>query len=116
VSALEGGPFVLDAAPDITDFADSAALVAQLDLVISVDTAVAHLAGSLGKPCWVMLPALGLDWRWVRGRMDSPWYPRTMRLFRQAEPGQWAPVVEQIAAACLDAAAGYAAASHPQGV
>lgn len=116
VSALEGGPFVLDAAPDITDFADSAALIAQLDLVISVDTAVAHLAGSLGKPCWVMLPALGLDWRWVRGRMDSPWYPRTMRLFRQAEPGQWTPVVEQIAAACLDAAAGYAAASHPQGV
>lgn len=115
-SALQGGPFVLDVAPDITDFADSAALIAQLDLVISVDTAVAHLAGSLGKPGWVMLPALGLDWRWVRGRTDSPWYPGTMRLFRQTQPGQWAPVVEQIAAACRDVSAKYVPAIHARGV
>ena len=104
-AALVGGPPVLDAVPDIVDFADSAALIAQLDLLICVDTAVAHLAGSLGTPCWVMLPATGLDWRWVRGRTDSPWYPGTMRLFRQARPGEWAPVVEQVARACMEAAA-----------
>lgn len=109
-SALAGGPAVLDAAPEIADFADSAALISELDWVISVDTAVAHLAGSLGKPSWVMLPAAGLDWRWVRGRADSPWYPRTMRLFRQSEPGQWGPVVEQVAHACIEAAARTAAA------
>lgn len=105
-SALAGGPPILDAAPDMADFADSAALISELDWVISVDTAVAHLAGALGKPSWVMLPAAGLDWRWVRGRADSPWYPRTMRLFRQSEPGQWGPVVEQLANACVEAAAG----------
>jgi tetratricopeptide (TPR) repeat protein len=101
--SLVAGPPMLDAAPDIADFADSAALIAQLDLMICVDTAVAHLAGSLGTPCWVMLPATGLDWRWVRGRTDSPWYPSTMRVFRQAQPGDWTPVVEQIAKACWDA-------------
>lgn len=100
--SLDGGAPVLDAGPDIVDFADSAALIAQLDLIVCVDTAVAHLAGSLGTPCWVMLPATGLDWRWVRGRADSPWYPSTMRLYRQAVAGDWAPVVEQIAEACLD--------------
>lgn len=104
-SALAGGPPLLDAAPELADFADSAALISELDWIISVDTAVAHLAGALGKPSWVMLPAAGLDWRWVRGRADSPWYPRTMRLFRQSEPGQWAPVVEQVANACAEAAA-----------
>lgn len=98
--SLAAGPDVLDAAPQIADFADSAALISELDWVIAVDTAVAHLAGALGKPSWVMLPAVGLDWRWVRGRTDSPWYPQTMRLFRQTEPGQWTSVIEQIASAC----------------
>ncbi len=101
--SLVAGPPILDAAPEIGDFADSAALIAQLDLMICVDTAVAHLAGSLGTPCFVLLPATGLDWRWVRGRTDSPWYPATMRFFRQAQPGAWAPVVEQVAQACREA-------------
>lgn len=79
------------------DFADTAALVAQLDLVISVDTAVAHHAGALGKPCWLLLPMHGLDWRWMRTRRDSPWYP-TMRLYRQTTPGDWAPVLREVEA------------------
>ena len=82
----------------VTDFATMGAIIGQLDLVIAVDTAVAHLAGALGKPCWVMLPARGTDWRWLRGRSDSPWYPATMRLYRQAQAGDWHPLVEQIAA------------------
>ena len=73
---------------------DTAATVATLDLVITVDTAVAHLAGAMGKPVWLLLP-FSPDWRWVVGRDDSPWYPR-MRLFRQPETGQWTPVLAQI--------------------
>ena len=104
--AIAADPAILDAGPDIADFADSAALIAQLDLVVCVDTAVAHLAGSLGTPCCVMLPMIGLDWRWVRGRTDSPWYPATMRLYRQAHPGEWASVVERIANDCLEKSTG----------
>ena len=84
--------------PELRDFADTAAVLAQIDLLISVDTAIAHLAGALGRPCWVLLPSEGLDWRWQRGRSDSPWYPGVMRLFRQDESGDWAPVVTAIAA------------------
>jgi Tfp pilus assembly protein PilF len=80
----------------ITDFADSAAIVASLDLVISVDTAVAHLAGALGKPCWVMLPHYKTDWRWLTGRPDSPWYPQVMRLFRQSASGVWPEVIDAV--------------------
>src|SRR5581483_10989006 len=69
------------AAPGILDLADTAALIGQLDLVISVDTMVAHLAGALGRPVWLLL-SFAPDWRWMTGREDSPWYP-TMRLFRQ---------------------------------
>ena len=72
----------------LRDFADTAAVVTRLDLVISVDTAVAHLAGALGKPCWVLLPDYMTDWRWLTGRSDSPWYPG-MRLFRQPPGGTW---------------------------
>ena len=82
----------------IQDFADTAAIVAQLDLLISVDTAVAHLAGALGKPCWVLLPGYLTDWRWLTERSDSPWYPEVMRLFRQPAGGGWGPVVEAVAA------------------
>ncbi|GHC78777.1 hypothetical protein GCM10007320_19500 [Pseudorhodoferax aquiterrae] len=79
----------------IADFADTAAILAQLDLLISVDTAACHLAGALDRPCWVLLPAYRVDWRWLRGRDDTPWYPRT-RLFRQRRRGDWAGVVDQV--------------------
>jgi len=79
------------------DFADTAAIVAQLDLVISADTAVAHLAGALGKPVWTLLPRPA-DWRWLLHRTDTPWYP-LMRLFRQAKTGDWLPVLIEVAAA-----------------
>jgi len=81
----------------IRDFADSAALVAGLDLVIGVDTALVHLAGALGRPVWTLLPFTP-DWRWQTGREDSPWYP-SMRLFRQTEPGRWDDVIARVRAA-----------------
>lgn len=92
---------MVDLAPVIGDFADTAAIVADLDLVISVDTAVAHLAGALGRPCWLLLP-FSSDWRWLRDRHDSPWYP-TFRLFRQSRPGDWQAVIEQ----CREAVVGF---------
>jgi hypothetical protein len=79
----------------LSDFADTAAVVAALDLVIAVDTAVAHLAGAMGKPVWILLPAIG-DWRWLRQREDSPWYP-TARLVRQPRIGDWASVIARVA-------------------
>ena len=84
---------------ELQDFADTAAVVASLDLVISVDTGVAHLAGSLGTPCWVLLPDYRTDWRWLTGRTDTPWYPDRMRLFRQPAGGGWAAVVAEVSAA-----------------
>ena len=83
----------------IKDFADTAALVDALDLVITVDTAVAHLAGALGKPVWILSRFDGC-WRWLADRDDSPWYP-TARLFRQERPGDWPVVVEQVRTALL---------------
>ncbi len=76
-------------------FADTAAIIANLDLVITADTAIAHLAGALGMRVWVGISAIA-DWRWLRGRDDSPWYP-TMRLFRQTELDKWRPVFEEMA-------------------
>jgi tetratricopeptide (TPR) repeat protein len=76
------------------DFADTAASILNLDLVISVDTSVAHLAGALGKPVWTLLP-FAADWRWMRDRSDTPWYP-TMRLFRQPRRGEWGPVMASV--------------------
>ena len=78
------------------DFADAAAIVSQLDLLISVDTAIAHLAGALNKACWVLLPRIGRDWRWGDERDDSPWYPGALRLFRQNTPGDWTEVVSAL--------------------
>ena len=83
---------VVDLSESIGDFADTAALLEQLDLLITIDTSVAHLAGALGKPTWLLLP-FAADWRWLLGRSDSPWYP-SFRLFRQTAPGQWPAVIE----------------------
>ena len=78
----------------IQDFADTATAIAALDLVITVDTAVAHLAGALGKPVWILLP-FAPDWRWLLEREDSSWYP-TMKLFRQKMPGDWEGVINSV--------------------
>jgi hypothetical protein len=78
----------------LTDFADTAAVIAGLDLVISSDTSVAHLAAALGKPTWILLQRVA-DWRWLTDREDSPWYP-TARLFRQREAGDWVSVVARV--------------------
>jgi Flp pilus assembly protein TadD len=83
----------------LRDFADTAAIAAQLDLVICVDTAAAHLCGALAKPCWVLLPHIQPDWRWLRGREDSPWYPGVLRLFRQGQAESWADVAGRVALA-----------------
>jgi len=83
-----------DLNPQIRDFADTAAWIEQLDLIIAVDTSVVHLAGALGKPTWVLLPYMG-DWRWGRDRTDTPWYP-TLRLFRQPIAGDWHSVIATV--------------------
>ena len=88
------GLTIYDASAGLRDFADTAALVAALDLVISVDTAAAHLAGALGKPVW-LLNRFDTDWRWLTDRADSPWYP-SMRIFRQPRHGDWDSVISQV--------------------
>ncbi|MEY4763889.1 MAG: hypothetical protein RI907_562 [Pseudomonadota bacterium] len=85
--------------PLLHDFADAARTLATLDLLITVDTAYAHLAGALGVPVWVMLPQWKTDWRWLTERADSPWYPGVMRLFRQPARGDWASVAHEVAQA-----------------
>lgn len=87
---------VLDVSDGLTSFLDTARIIEQLDLVITVDTSVAHLAGSLGKETWVLL-AFDADWRWLLTREDCPWYP-SVRLFRQREPGDWPAVVARVRA------------------
>jgi hypothetical protein len=88
------GPQVRDLTSEIHDFGDTAALIEQLDLVISVDTSTAHLAGALGKPVWI-LNRFDACWRWLLDRDDSPWYP-TARLYRQDRPGDWDSVLERV--------------------
>ncbi len=94
-------PGMIDLSEALTDFAETAALIANLDLVITIDSAVAHLAGALGKPAWVML-AKAADWRWMLGRSDTPWYP-TLRLFRQQVPGAWDALIDEVAVALQSA-------------
>jgi tetratricopeptide (TPR) repeat protein len=95
-AALEASG-LLDVSAELGDFADTAGLISALDLVITVDTSVAHLAGALGKPTWLMLP-FAPDFRWLLDREDTPWYPE-MRLFRQSRAGDWDGVVARIDAA-----------------
>lgn len=87
---------LVDLGPEIEDFDDTAAILRLADLLISVDSSPVHLAGGLGRPAWVMLPHLA-EWRWLLEREDSPWYP-SLRLFRQERPGDWAGVMNRIAA------------------
>jgi hypothetical protein len=94
---------LIDPTDELADFADTAALMAALDLIITVDTSVAHLAGALGRPVW-LLNRFNTDWRWLMERDDSPWYP-TMRIFRQSTPGDWDGVLAAVRAALDDSAA-----------
>lgn len=94
----EGGEaLIINAAAEVKDFSDTAAIVEQMDLIISVDTSLVHLAGALGKEVWCLLPYTP-DWRWMVDRTDSPWYP-TLRLFRQETPGDWDGVFDAVIAA-----------------
>jgi hypothetical protein len=93
-AALGAGPAIHTFEDEIADFRDTAALAAHMDVVVSVDTAVAHLAGALARPLWLLLP-FAPDWRWLLDRDDSPWYP-TARLFRQPAPGEWPAAIERV--------------------
>jgi len=91
---LQAHPRVINLGPELEDFSDTAAIISLLDLVISVDTSVAHLAGALGKPVWILLQ-YAADWRWLLERHDSPWYP-SARLFRQPKIGDWESVIPRV--------------------
>jgi tetratricopeptide (TPR) repeat protein len=106
LAALPGDVFVWDGSSRDRDLAETAAMVATLDLVITTDTSIAHLAGAMAKPAWILLPHLS-DWRWMQAIDTTPWYP-TARLFRQSAPGDWPGVLDQVIAplACL---------RHPRG-
>jgi predicted O-linked N-acetylglucosamine transferase (SPINDLY family) len=95
-AVLSRHPEVLRHGEALADYGDTAGLIANLDLVIAVDTSVAHLAGAMGKPVWLLLPKVA-DWRWLQGRDDSPWYP-TLRLYRQTQAGDWDGVLDRVAA------------------
>ena len=91
---LDGRP-IRHFGEEISDFADTAALISLMDLVISVDTSAAHLAGAMGKPVWILLSFFP-DWRWLLDRDDSPWYP-TAKLYRQHMPGAWDETIRRAA-------------------
>jgi hypothetical protein len=91
---VDGLPYFLNAMLPVQNFADTAALVEKLDLVISVDTAVAHLAGAMGKPVW-LLNRFESEWRWMHGKSTTPWYP-SMRIFNEPRPGEWPSVIREI--------------------
>jgi len=94
LAGLAGNVFVWDASSADSDLAETAALVATLDLVVTTDTCIAHLAGAMAKPVWILLPHLS-DWRWMQQIETTPWYP-TVRLFRQRSPGDWAGVLQRV--------------------
>jgi hypothetical protein len=96
VASYSGRAMLVDAARDITDYEDTVAAIAALDLVVTVDTSVAHIAGAMGRLAWVLLP-FTCDWRWLQERADSPWYP-SLRLFRQQAPARWAEPLAAVAA------------------
>jgi hypothetical protein len=99
IAAYFGRAPLLNAGAMVADFCDTMAAIETLDIVLTVDTAVAHLAGAMGKPVWIMLP-YAPDWRWLLDRDDTPWYP-TARLFRQPRAGDWRSVVRRVADSLL---------------
>jgi ADP-heptose:LPS heptosyltransferase len=99
---IDAGMSWVDASAEFSDFARMAGLIQELDLIISVDTAIAHLAGALGKPVWTLLPAVP-DWRWGLQGSRSAWYP-TMQLFRQKVPGDWPGVITEVQESLRNAA------------
>ncbi|HTW94905.1 MAG TPA: tetratricopeptide repeat protein [Tepidisphaeraceae bacterium] len=103
---------IIDHSAHLTDFAQTAAAMANLDLIVTIDTAAAHLAGALNRPVWVLLPWIA-DWRWMMDRTDCPWYP-TMRLFRQQSPGDWSVPLTQIAGALAAAASSPRPSAPPE--
>lgn len=94
-TSIPKGMKIINLEPELKDFSETAAAIANLDLVISVDTSVPHLAGAMGKPVWTLLPFCS-EWRWLIDRKDTPWYS-SMRLFRQENPGDWRKVIENVA-------------------
>lgn len=94
-AALASRADLRDAGAELNDFADTAALIELMDLVVTVDTSVAHVAGAMGKPLWILLPFNPHDWRWMLDREDSIWYP-TARVFRQPADGDWSSVVSRV--------------------
>jgi ADP-heptose:LPS heptosyltransferase len=104
---------ITDVSAALTDFAETAGAILNLDLVVTVDTAVAHVAGALAKPAWVMLP-FSPDWRWLLDRDDSPWYP-TLRLYRQPAPADWASVIGRVATDLRELAGGREHTSRADG-
>jgi tetratricopeptide (TPR) repeat protein len=111
---LAANPGIIHLGNDLLTFEDTAAVVSNLDVVITVDTSVAHLAGALGKPVWIMLPYIP-DWRWLLDREDSPWYP-TARLFRQTTRDDWKGVVERLGSEMAVLARDHGGPGHPPGV
>jgi ADP-heptose:LPS heptosyltransferase len=93
-------PGMADLSADLADFGETAALIENLDLVVTVDTSMGHLAGALGKPAWILIPKAA-DWRWLLEREDSPWYP-SVRLFRQPKPGDWNEPLQRLRVALAE--------------
>jgi hypothetical protein len=110
-ASLRSRPGIADDRHAMTDFAETAALVSLMDLVVTADTSIAHLAGALGKRTWILLP-FAADWRWMRDGERSPWYP-TARLFRQRRPGDWGEVMRDVLEALAPHQAGALAAQSP---